>query len=167
MGRVLWIFLVIVTWVWTGGAIAEPPVGRVGVGFRDPWAYGLPSLSFNYYMPRLAWGMAMGVRTLANQSALGLEARLTHVVGVEERVFFYVGGSLGWTHYDSGTAPNISSQSAVQLGGLFGAEFFPLDSQNLSLFMEAGVLSLAHFGGQVDFMTFGKSPLLAGMLYYF
>lgn len=136
---------------------------RLGVGYKDQFSLQIPSVAIQYYPNSdLFVSAAVGIDTQDQNSRFGLMGRLNRVVFKEDNMNFYLGGGLGLYNSEIGTV----SSSGVEIQGVMGAEFFFAGLESLGFSFEAGVAVSSGSSG-VRFMTYGHSPLRAGMIFYF
>ena len=155
--------LVIFGSVLSSQAAAKDLGNRLGIGFKNQFAFDLPSIALQYY-PGADLGLAavVGVDTQQNASRFGAMAKINRVIFAEDNLNFYMGAGAGLISIES----SGTNQSGFELMAYGGAEFFFAGLENLGFSFEFGP-AVTSLSSQVRFRTFGDSPLRAGVTFYF
>jgi hypothetical protein len=144
-------------------AEAKDLTNRLGVGFKNQFAFDLPAIAVQYYPgPELGLAAIVGVDTQKNSSRFGAMVKLNRIIFQEDNLNFYLGAGAGLLSNEIAG----SNESGFELMAYGGAEFFLAGLENLGFSMEFGP-SVTSLSSQVRFATFGDSPLRAGMTFYF
>lgn len=141
---------------------AKDLTSRLGVGFRNSYAFDLPSLAAHYY-PTSDMGFvgALGIDTEDQNSKFALSGGVRKIVFTEDNLNFFMGGVLSMVSKETGG----STDSGFELAALVGAEFFFQGLENLGFNFETG-MAVTNVK-KVRFRTMGDSFLRAGMIFYF
>lgn len=135
---------------------------RLGVGFRNAYAYDIPSIATVYYPSSdTAVIGALGIDTEDSASRSAFSGGLRRIIFKEENMNFHMGGVLTFLSREvSG-----SSDSGFEMSAIVGGEFFlhGLDSLGITFETGVGVTNVK----KVRFRTLADSPLRAGMIFYF
>ncbi len=142
---------------------AKDLANRLGVGFKNQFAFDLPAIALQYY-PGADLGLAavVGVDTQQNASRFGAMVKINRVIFSEDNLNFYMGVGAGLISLES----SGTNQSGFELMAYGGAEFFFAGLENLGFSFEFGP-AVTSLSSQVRFRTFGDSPLRAGITFYF
>lgn len=144
-------------------ASAKDLTNRLGIGFKNQFAFDLPSIAAQYYPgPDLGLAAVIGIDTQKDSSRFGAMVKLNRIVFKEDNLNFYLGAGAGLISQET----SGNNQSGFQLMAYGGAEFFFAGLENLGFSMEFGP-SVTSLSSQVRFSTFGDSPLRAGITFYF
>jgi hypothetical protein len=136
---------------------------RLGVGFKNQFAFDLPAIAAQYYPgPELGLAAVIGVDTQKDASRFGAMVKLNRIVFQEDNLNFYLGAGAGLLSLET----NGNNESGFELLAYGGCEFFFAGLENLGFSMEFGP-SVTSLSSQVRFATFGDSPLRAGITFYF
>lgn len=141
---------------------AKELASRLGVGFRNSYAFDLPSLSAHYY-PNSEYGLigALGIDTEDQNSRFVFSGGVRKIVFTEENLNFFMGGVLSVISVETAG----ETDSGFELGALVGSEFFLQGLENLGFNLETG-LAVTNVK-KVRFRTMGDSFLRAGIVFYF
>ncbi len=135
---------------------------RLGVGFRNAYAYDIPSISTVYYPSSdTAVIGALGIDTEDGSSRSAFSGGLRRIIFKEENMNFHMGGVLTFLSREQ----SGSSDSGFEMSAIVGGEFFlhGLDSLGFTFETGVGVTNVK----KVRFRTLADSPLRAGMIFYF
>jgi hypothetical protein len=141
---------------------AKDMASRLGIGYRNSYAFDLPSLAAHYY-PNAQYGFvgAIGIDTEDQNSKFAFSGGVRKIIFVEEQLNFFMGGVLSMVSKESAG----STDSGFELAALVGSEFFLQGLENLGFNIETG-LAVTNVK-KVRFRTMGDSFLRAGILFYF
>jgi hypothetical protein len=143
-------------------ASAKELSNRLGVGYRNAYAYDIPSIAAVYYPSSdLSVVGALGIDTEDSASRSAFSAGVRRIIFKEENMNFHMGGMLTFLSREiSG-----SSDSGFEMSAVVGGEFFfqGLDSLGLTFETGVGVTNVK----KVRFRTLADNPLRAGMIFYF
>ncbi len=132
--------------------------GRVGFGFINQFASGVPSLSLKYGMSKdIHWLATFGVDT-SSPTRVVAGGKFFKNLFYETSLNFYA--TLGLA-YVSDVQAGIESLAAL------GAEFFIPGIDSLGLSFEAGIGVGNSRGESIALRTIGQTFLHAGMHFYF
>lgn len=156
--------MVLISSLTAGSAQAKDLTNRLGVGFKNQFAFDLPSIALQYYPgPELGLAAVVGIDTQKDASRFGAMVKLNRIIFLEDNLNFYLGVGAGLLSQEISSG-NIQSGFVLMAYG--GAEFFLAGLENLGFSFEFGP-SVTSLSSQVRFSTFGDSPLRAGMTFYF
>lgn len=159
------IALIVFTLVSTLASVAgaKDLANRLGVGFKNQFAFDLPAIAVQYY-PGAELGLAavIGVDTQKDASRFGAMVKLNRIIFQEDNLNFYLGAGAGLLSQET----NGNNESGFELMAYGGAEFFFAGLENLGFSFEFGP-AVTSLSSQVRFATFGDSPLRAGITFYF
>ena len=141
---------------------AKDLASRLGVGYRNAYAFDLPSLATVYY-PSSDVGFvgALGIDTEDMNSKFAFSAGVRRIIFKEDNMNFFMGGMLSLVSKETAG----STDSGFDLAGLVGSEFFLPGLENLGFNIESGV-SVTNVK-KVRFRTTGDSFIRAGIIFYF
>lgn len=144
------------------GASAKNLASRLGVGYRNSYAFDLPSLGVQYY-PNSDYGLvgAVGIDTEDQNSKFAVSGGARKIIFMEENLNFFMGGMLSLISKETAG----STDSGFDLAALVGTEFFLGGLENLGFNLESGV-AVSNVN-KVRFRTMGDSFLRAGIFFYF
>ena len=138
---------------------------RLGVGYMRPFTMDLSSMAVRYYPQKdVGVTVALGVDTRKKASKFAFLGKAHKVLFTEANMNFYTGGGLGIISRES--LSGKSNDSGFELTGFVGGEFFLDGLESLGLIFETGV-GVTSISSQVQFRTFGYSPIQAGFIFYF
>ena len=142
--------------------MAKSMDSRLGIGFRNSFAFDLPALATNYY-PNSNLGItgALGIDTEENNSKFGLQLGMRKRIFEEDQLNFYMGGAFTLLTQEVATV----KKSGYELAALVASEFFLTGLENLGFNVEAGI-AVSNLD-KVRFRTLGHSFLNAGIIFYF
>jgi hypothetical protein len=146
----------------TSTAGAKELTSRLGVGFRNAYAYDIPSVAAVYYPSSdLSVVGALGIDTEENASRSAFSAGVRRIIFKEENMNFHMGGMLTFLSREVAG----SSDSGFEMSAVVGGEFFfqGLDSLGLTFETGVGVTNVK----KVRFRTLADSPFRAGIIFYF
>lgn len=148
--------------LWGTGVQAKELASRLGVGFRNSYAFDLPSLAAHYY-PNSEYGLvgAIGIDTEDQNSKFAFSGGVRKIIFTEENLNFFMGGVLSVISKET----DGSTDSGFELGALVGTEFFLQGLENLGFNVETG-MAVTNVK-KVRFRTMGDSFLRAGIIFYF
>jgi len=135
---------------------------RLGVGFRNAYAYDIPSIATVYYPSSdTAVLGALGIDTEDGASRSAFSGGLRRIIFKEENMNFHMGGVLTFLSREQ----SGSSDSGFEMSAVVGGEFFihGLDSLGITFETGVGVTNVK----KVRFRTLADNPLRAGMIFYF
>lgn len=143
-------------------ASGKEMANRLGVGYRNSYAFDLPSLAAQYY-PTSDMGLvgAIGIDTEDQNSKMVFSGGVRKIVFVEDNLNFFMGGMLSVISKETAGA----TDSGFELAALVGTEFFLQGLENLGFNLESGV-AVTNVK-KVRFRTMGDSFLRAGIIFYF
>lgn len=143
-------------------ASAKDLSNRLGIGYRNAYAFDIPSLAAHYY-PNADFGIitALGIDTQDKNSRFAFGIGMRKHIFKEENLNFFFGGNLGLLNTDDG----IDKKSGFELAATVGAEFFLQGLENLGFNFETGV-AVSNLD-KVRFRTVGDSFLRSGIVFYF
>ena len=160
MNRVFWIGLLMI--VSASSVQAKNLTSRLGVGFRNSYAFDLPSLAFEYYPnPDFGFIGAVGIDTDDQNSKFAVSGGVRKVIFNEENLNYFMGGVMSVVSKETAA----SADSGFEVAALIGSEFFLQGLDNLGFSLESGV-SVTNVR-KVRFRTMGDSFLRAGILFFF
>lgn len=137
---------------------------RLGIGYRDQFAVGLPSIAVQYYPnPKLGLGAALGVDTESDRSRFGVSVKVARIIYMETNLNFYMGTSVALISTSVSSGKN---ESGFELNGIIGCEYFFAGLENLGFTFETGV-GVRSISSGVNFRTFGDHPIKGGIIFYF
>jgi hypothetical protein len=158
------IFITLAIATISGSVQAKDLTNRLGIGFKNQFAFDLPSIALQYYPgPELGLAAVVGVDTQKDSSRFGAMVKLNRLIFLEDNLNFYLGAGAGLLSHEITSGNNESGFELMVYGG---AEFFFAGLENLGFSFEFGP-SVTSLSSQVRFSTFGDSPLRAGMTFYF
>lgn len=135
---------------------------RLGVGFRNAYAYDIPSITTVYYPSSdTAVVGALGIDTEENASRSAFSGGVRRIIFKEENMNFYMGGMLSFLSREAAG----SSDSGFEISGVVGGEFFLHGLESLGFTFETGV-GVTNVK-KVRFRTLADNPFRAGMIFYF
>ena len=145
------------------GVQAKEMNHRLGVGPKVPFSTDLPGIAVHYF-PNEDYAItgAVGISTVKDFSQLGVQAGIRRILFEETNMNFFVGGNLGVISTES----NGVNQSGFELMALSGGEFFFQGLENLGFNFEMGV-GVSSLKNSNSFFTIAKTPVHAGMIFYF
>lgn len=143
-------------------ASAKELGSRLGVGFRNSYAFDLPSLAVHYF-PSSDLGVvgALGVDTEDQNAKFALSGGVRKILFKEDNLNFFMGGVLSLVSKETAG----TTDSGFELAALVGSEFFFQGLDNLGFNFESGV-AVTNVK-KVRFRTMGDSFLRAGIIFYF
>jgi hypothetical protein len=148
--------------LFSGFAQAKELTNRLGVGFRNTYAFEMPAAAVSYY-PNADYGVigALGLDTQNEYSKFGLTGGLRRFIFREENMNFFMGGTASMVSQELAG----ETSSGFELAAIVGSEFFlsGLDSLGFNIETGIGVTNVK----KVRFRTFGDSFLRAGIFFYF
>ncbi len=149
-------------------AFGKDLTNRLGVGFKNPFSIDLPAIAAQYYPNAdMALNGSLGIDTEDKQSKFGFMVRANRIVFKEDNMNFYMGGGVGLlSRQIVGTTTATETESGFQLAAFCGGEFFLPGLDSLGFTLESGV-DVTSLKSGVRFRTFGQSPVMAGMFFYF
>ncbi|PWU15877.1 MAG: organic solvent tolerance protein [Bdellovibrio sp.] len=143
-------------------ASAKDLSSRLGLGYRNAFPFSLSAIALQFY-PSSDFGLlgAIGVDTLDNNSAFGVQFGVRKIVFKEEHLNFFMGGTASLLTKEQ----NAVKSSGYELAAVGGCEFFFAGLENLGFNFETGmaVTSL----DKVRFRTLGDSFIRSGIIFYF
>lgn len=135
---------------------------RLGVGFRNAYAYDIPSIAAIYYPSSdTAVVGALGIDTEENASRSAFSGGIRRIIFKEENMNFHMGGVLTFLSREQAG----SSDSGFEMSAVVGGEFFlhGLDSLGINFETGVGVTNVK----KVRFRTLADHPFRAGFIFYF
>ena len=146
-----------------GEALAKDLTNRLGIGYKNQFAYEVPGIALQYY-PGADLGLSatIGVDTRKDNSKFGAMAKLYRIIFKEDHMNFYMGAGAGMVSNEEAGR----SDSGFELMAFGGVEFFFAGLENLGFSVEFGTAITSLTNG-VRFRTFGDSPIRAGIMFYF
>ena len=143
-------------------AAGKDLAGRVGVGFNNEFSNStssrqVPALSLKYGVSKSVHAQGvLGFHTVS-PAAFTFGGKLYKNIFYETNLNFHLGAALAYLK---------DTRGAIELMGLFGAEFFIPGVDSLGLLFEAGV-SGSNVTGTFALKTVGFTFIHAGMHFYF
>lgn len=155
--------LILMALVVVGGAAHAKELGsRLGIGFRNAYAFDLPAVAASYY-PNSEFGVigALGIDTQELNSKSAFTGGVRRIIFKEENMNFFMGGVLSFLSQESAG----TTESGFEMSALVGGEFFLHGLENLGFNFEtgAGVTNMK----KVRFRTIGDHLFRAGVFFYF
>lgn len=142
---------------------AKDMKNRLGVGPKAPFSIPLEAIAVHYSPNRdyVVTG-SIGINTQQGSSMFGIQGGIRRILFEEQLMNFFIGGSLGIISQEV----NSSNRSGFELDATAGGEFFFQGLENLGFNFEVGV-GVSSLRNANKFYTLGRTPMSAGIIFYF
>ena len=137
---------------------------HLGIGYKHPYAsVDFPTATVRYYtFPYMALDIFMGVNTKEEKDLVGLGVQVSRIFFTEEYAHVYFGASGSYLSLQE----NMKKKSGFEIAPLLGCELFLPHISSISFSIEMG-LALVLIDSKSNLQTFARTPLKAGILFYF
>ena len=146
----------------------------LGIGYKHPYAsLELPTAAVRYYtLPHVALDFFMGINTDEKKDYVGMGAQASYIFFTEQYAHMYFGVSGAYVSLKkevtetSTQSSKAEKKSGFELTSLLGCELFLPHISSISFSIEMG-LALTLIDSKNNLQTFARTPLKAGIFFYF